>query len=202
MTSRQRAFTLVEILVALVVLVVLAVAAYGGLDSIMAARQQVHTQDEHFKQLQLAVVTLTRDLEQASTRPVRYSSGDQVPAMLGGPQDLPELTFTQAGRSNPLLAPRSDLERVAYEVDNGKLVRLFYPVLDQVYVMTPERQTLLAGVTEMDVRFLDDGRQWHQNWPPINVTAHSYDRRDPLAVEITLQTKRWGQIQRLVEIAP
>lgn len=202
MKAGQRGFTLIEILVALVVLAVLAVAAYGGLDSIMATRKQSQAQDREFGRLQLAMATLTRDLEQASTRPVRYASGDHAPAMQGGAHDVPALAFTHAGLPNPLMEPRSGLERVAYEVDDGKLVRLFFPVLDQVLEMTPERQVLLPGVNGFGVRFLDGSDTWQQNWPPLNAASQASVRSDPVAVEITLDTKRWGAITRLVEIAP
>lgn len=202
MKKPQRGFTLIEILVALVVLAIMAVAAYGGLDSVMATRKQSQAQDKDFAQLQLAMATLTRDLEQASTRPIRYASGDRAPAMQGGARDVPELSFTHAGLPNPLLKPRSDLERVAYEVDKGKLVRLFFPVLDQVLEMTPEQQVLLPGVNSFDVRFLDGSNVWQLNWPPLNVEPQGAERRDPRAIEITLDTKRWGTIKRLIEIAP
>lgn len=202
MKRTRQGFTLIEILVALVVLAVLAVAAYGGLDSIMTTRKQTEAQDKDFRQLELAMATLTRDLEQSSARPVRYASGDRAPAMQGGAHDVPVLSFTHAGLPNPLLVPRSGLERVAYEVDDGKLVRLFFPVLDQVLEMTPERQILLPGVNDFTVRFLDSSDTWQQNWPPLNAASRNAERNDPIAVEVTLDTKRWGTIKRLIEVAP
>lgn len=195
-------FTLVEILVALVVLAIMAVAAYGGLHAIMQVRERTRTSERQLQQLQLAMVTLTRDLEQAIARPIRHSSGELAPAMLGGNNDVPELAFTRSGRPDPLLLPRSSLERVAYTVANGSLVRYFYPVLDRTVEETPKRQSLLPEVESMQLRFLGQDGTWHLHWPPINAEAHQYDRRDPVAAEITLQTRRWGEIRRLIEIAP
>lgn len=203
MTRRRNSgFTLIEILVAVVVLAVLAVAAYGGLDAIINIRRHTHAEEDQFQALQLAVSTLTRDLEQAAPRPIRYSSGDWAQAMDGGNNDVPPLSFTRAGNPNPLLEPRSSLQRVAYEVDHGKLYRLYYPVLDRSQEIQPKRQKLLAGVTTLSLRFLDESGQWQNHWPPINEIAGKYNRRDPVAVEVTLDTKRWGTIKRLIEVAP
>lgn len=200
--SGDGGFTLIEILVALVVLVILSAAAYGGLHAIVQVRERTRISEHHFQRLQLAMVTLTRDLEQAVARPIRHASGEFAPAMLGGDRDVPELSFTRSGRPNPLLLPRSALERVAYAADGGNLVRYFYTVLDRTVEETPVRQTLLPGVTALRVRFLDRFGHWQAHWPPLNAEAHRYDRRDPVAVEVTLQTRRWGKVRRLIEIAP
>lgn len=202
MRRRERGFTLIEILVAVVVLAVLAVAAYGGLDAIINIRRHTHAEEDQFQSLQLAMATLARDLEQAAPRPIRYGSGDWAQAMEGGDGAVPPLSFTRAGNPNPLLEPRSSLQRVSYEVDNGKLYRLYYPVLDRSLEIQPKRQELLAGVTTLSVRFLDESGEWRKHWPPINGVQGKYLRRDPIAVQVTLDTKRWGLIKRLVEIAP
>jgi len=199
---RPGGFTLIEILVALLVLAILSVAAYGGLHSLMKARETTRDSQQHFHKLQLAMVTLTRDLEQAVSRPIRHASGDLNPAMLGGDKDVPELAFTHAGLPNPLQKPRSSLQRVAYTIDDDKLVRLYYVVLDRTVEETPKRQVLLPGVKSLHLRFLDQFGKWNSHWPPINSEPHQFDRRDPVAVEVTLDTKRWGTIRRLVEVAP
>lgn len=199
---RGAGFTLIEILVALVVLAIMSAAAYGGLHAVMQVRERTRGNERRLQHLQLAIVTLSRDLEQAVARPIRHSSGELAPAMLGGNSDVPELAFTCAGRPDPLLRPRSSLERVAYAVAHGKLVRYHYDVLDRTVEETPARQTLLSGVQSMRLRFLDRAGNWQAHWPPLNAEAHRYDRRDPLAVEVTLQTARWGRIRRLIEVAP
>ncbi len=199
--THAQAFTLIEILVALVVLAIMSVAAYAGLDALIKTREITHRNETHFRQLQLAMVTLTRDLEQAVVRPIRATSGALSPAMLGGDRDVPELTFTRSGRPNPLERPRSSLERVAYTVDHDELVRFFYQVLDRTVEETPSRQVLLSHVSALHVRFLDHSGQWSSHWPPMNAEPQAYERIDPVAVEITLQTQRWGKIRRLIELA-
>ena len=199
---RARGFTLIEILVAVAVLAIMAVAAYAGLNAIIKSRETSRTQMHAFLQLQLAMVTLTRDLEQAVARPVHTSSGEIKPGMLGGDNDVPVLLFTRSGRPNPLDEPRSSLERVGYGIDNGNLVRYSYPVLDRVIVQAPQRKVLLKHVSSLTVSFMDQFAHISSNWPPLNASPHQYDRIDPIAITVTLDTRRWGKIKRIIGIAP
>lgn len=199
---RHAGFTLIEILVAVVVLAIMAVAAYTGLNAVIDVRRETRMSMQQFKQLQLAMVTLDRDLEQAIARPIRHASGDMAPGMRGGDHDVPELTFTRSGDPNPLQLPRSGLQRVAYGIKNGNLVRYFYPVLDRTVEQDPAQQVILKGVTAMHLEFMDQFGTWRKNWPPLNVQPHQDDAVDPVAVTVTLDTKRWGKITRVVGIAP
>ena len=199
---RQSGFTLIEILVAAVVLAVMIVAAYSGLHAVVKVRADTREEMQHFHQLQLAMVTLDRDVQQAVARPIRHASGDLSAGMLGGDNNVPELIFTRAGHPNPLQLPRSGLQRVAYGIKNDNLVRYFYPVLDRTVEQDPQQQVVLKGVTALHLRFMDQFGKWHQNWPPLNVEPGQYDAIDPVAVSVTLDTKRWGKILRVIGIAP
>ncbi|MGH8127983.1 MAG: type II secretion system minor pseudopilin GspJ [Gammaproteobacteria bacterium] len=199
---RDRGFTLIEILVAVVVLAIMAVAAYAGLNAIIHVRESSQQSMQQFQKLQIAMVTLTRDLQQAIARPIRHASGDIAPGMLGSDNNVPVLLFTRNGRPNPLQKPRSSLERIAYGVDGDQLVRYSYPVLDRTVESTPLRQVLLKNVTAFTVSFMDQFGQVSPNWPPLNSEAHKYDRIDPVAITVTLDTKRWGKIKRVIGIAP
>lgn len=199
---RERGFTLIEILVAVVVFAIMSVAAYAGLNALIRTRQDDKQAMQQFRQLQLAMVTMKRDVEQAVARPIRHSSGEMAPGMVGGNHNVPVLVFTRSGRPNPLQKPRSGLERIAYGIDGDNLVRYSYPVLDRTVESTPVRQVLLKHVTNIEVSFMDQYGQVSPDWPPLNAEAHKYDRIDPVAVTITLDTKRWGSIKRVIGIAP
>lgn len=199
---RSRGFTLIEILVAVVVLAIMAVAAYAGLNALIRVRENSQKSMQQFEKLQIAMVTLTRDLEQAIARPIRRASGDMAPGMLGGNNNVPVLLFTRNGRPNPLQKPRSSLERIGYGVDNDQLVRYSYPVLDRTVESPPLRQVLLKHVTAFTVSFMDRLGQVSPNWPPLNSEAHKYDRIDPVAITVTLDTQRWGKIKRVIGISP
>lgn len=199
---RSTGFTLIEILVAVVILAILAVAAYGGLDALIKSREISHAHSQHFKQLQLAMATIDRDLRQAVARPVRLTSGALAPAMLGGANNIPPLVFTRAGRPNPLLRSRSGLVRVAYVLDDGALERRVFRVLDRAIVPTPHSRILLPGVTSLTFAFMDKQHQPHHHWPPLNAEPGKLAARNPIAIKITLHTRRWGEIHRLIPLAP
>ena len=199
---RHSGFTLIEILVATLVLAIMIVAAYTGLHAVTMVREDTRQEMQHFHHLQLAMVTLDRDLEQAIARPIRHASGDLSPGMLGGDKNVPELIFTRDGQPNPLQLPRSGLQRIAYGIKHDNLVRYFYPVLDRTVEQDPEQQIVLKGVTALHLRFMDQFGKWHDTWPPLNAESGQYDAIDPVAVSVTLDTKRWGKILRVIGIAP
>jgi general secretion pathway protein J len=199
---KTRGFTLIEILVATAILAILAIAAYGGLNVLIKQRELTHTHNRHFRTLQLAMTTLERDLAQAQARPIRLASENFAPAMMGGANNVPVLAFTRGGRPNPLLEARSDLERVAYTLEDGKLKRTVFPVLDRATVPNPKYQTLLTHVNSITLAFMDESHKSHAHWPPLNAEPGTYARREPIAVQITLDTKRWGTIRRLIPISP
>lgn len=199
--SRAHGFTLIEILVAVTILAILAVAAYGGLNALIKSREITKAHNQHFKQLQLAMATIDRDLMQASARPIRLASGASAPAMVGGANNIPALAFTRAGRPNPLLLNHSGLQRVAYLVDGDKLERVVFPVLDRAMAPSEERQTLLDGVRGLSLGFMDEQHDTHSHWPPLNAEPGSFVSRVPIAVVITLDTKRWGTVKRIIPLS-
>jgi type II secretion system protein J len=59
---------------------------------------------------------------------------------------------------------------------------------------------LLEQVRGLKLRFLDQGREWQEQWPP-----RSGDNEPllvmPLAVELTLELDGWGAFRRLIPTA-
>ena len=79
--KRARAFSLIELLVALAVFAALAAAAYGGLAAIARTRGALAAQQDRFAAVMRAVSALERDLRQAIARPVLGNNGQTVPAL-------------------------------------------------------------------------------------------------------------------------
>jgi general secretion pathway protein J len=199
--ARGRGFTLVELLVAIAVFAVFAALAYGGLQTVIRQRTVSDRAMARLTELQRAVRIFSSDLEQLNPRPVRDRIGDApVPALYAGPQGEFPLEFTRDGWSNPLGAPRPTLQRVAYIIDDDKLVRLQWNVLDRTLANEPVRWELLTGVKSMAVRFLDPQRQWHDEWPPEGADELTRLRMQPIAAEITLELTDYGIITRLIEV--
>jgi len=91
---------------------------------------------------------------------------------------------------------------VAYRLEDTKLKRDYWTVLDRTLAAEPVTTTLVDRVKSVHLRFMDAARAWHDEWPPLGGTAGPDSARQrPIAVEITLELEDWGLIMRLVEVA-
>ena len=112
------------------------------------------------------------------------------------------LTFTRGGWANPAGLPRSELQRVSYLLRDGKLIRRHLAVLDATAALPYEERELLDQVQTLGFRYMDGGLVWQTTWPTpqlLNGPAQQLLRARPVAIEITLQLKDWGKLQRIVE---
>ncbi len=149
--------------------------------------------------------SLVQDLSQMQPRPVRDVVGETYQAaLLGATAASPEIVFTRAGWANPAGGQRSTLQRVHYVLRDGALYREYWTVLDAQLDPLPISNKILDNVTDFQVRYMDDGRNWQTSWPPTStngVTGERQKRWRPVAVEVSLTLKDWGTLTRLIEVA-
>ena len=198
--GRQRAFSLVELLVALAVFATMAALAYGGLDSIARTRAELGRQQDSFRDLMRGVGLLERDLRQAIARPVRGNYGEPLPALIG---NSGHIEFTRTGFANPQAEPRSNLERVLYEFDDDALKRGVYPALDRAPATAPKLVTLRGNVDTFRLRYLDASNRWGDTWPPLreaDAGAPDLLTQLPRAVEFRIGTRDYGEVAGVVEL--
>jgi general secretion pathway protein J len=117
----------------------------------------------------------------------------------------PLLTFTRGGWSNPAGIQRSELQRVSYSLENGALIRQYYPVLDATEAVLPVKRQLIDHVKNFRLRFMDAGHNWQNGWPPITLggpaATTTAPRLRPVAVEVTIELDDWGLLVRRIEVA-
>jgi len=193
--SMQRGFTLLELVVVIAIFGVMSVMAYGGLASVLDSRARVETALNRTAALQKAYLRLRNDFQQVESRPIRNEFGQGQPAFIASPE-LARTEFTRGGWRNPLGHERSTFERVSYRLDDRKLLRETWRVLDRAQDSAPVKTELLDGLKELRWRFLDAGRQWQTRWPAdLSQTAEaSVGAAPPQAVEITLVTEDSGEL--------
>lgn len=199
MKARTAGFTLIELLVAVAVFAVMAVMAYGGLRSVIRQREQDDEYMHRLRQVQQAMNIMTRDFEQLQQRSIRDELQGVRAPLLAGPENVPPIEFTRGGWPNPLGETRSTQQRVAYDLQDGKLMRYTWPELDRAVQMDPDKQVLLPDVQSVDVEFMDSGGTFQNQWPPIN-NATAINQL-PVGVSIKLTLKDWGDVTRIVEVA-
>lgn len=197
----QRGFTLIEMLVAMAIFAAISTMAYLSLDSLLRSQEQTRAEARRIGEVQQAVTILTRDLMQLLPRPAREAShGDFLPALTAGTDVVSGIEFTRGGWRNPLERPRSSLQRVAYRVSEGKLMRYTWLHLDRAQDAQPTRAEVLDGVERLAVRFLETDDQWREQWPPLDRTGRPDLRALPIAVEVALDLEDWGRVRRVVEL--
>ena len=199
--SRQRGFTLLEILVAVAILAVMGVMAYRGVSEARVATENAEGHLDRLRHVQRAMQLVVNDFRTLTRRPVRESIGDGYRAtLLHDPNSSALVELSHAGWPNGAGTPRGTVQRVVYLLEDGKLVRQYWTVMDATLATVPVKRELLDHVQRVEIRYLTPGREWITEWPQFNNTSQASFYARPLAVEITVVLEDWGEIKRLVEV--
>ena len=201
----EAGFTLLELLVAMGIFAIIGAMALGGLNAVVGQETQARVQTERLAALQRAMRLIATDLGSIQPRFVRDELGTrgELPLLADGRGDY-LIRLTRGGWPNPAQLPhRGTLQRVQYRLEDGTLIREYWPVLDRVLGQEPRSEELLAGVRDATLLFFDAEQgsgEWQQQWPPLRNAGSSAGAR-PRAIQLTLELDDWGTIERLIEVA-
>jgi general secretion pathway protein J len=202
-------FTLLEVLIAVAIFVIVGTMALSGYNELSRQSIRVEESMARIRAVQRTMQRMAQDFMELEPRPVREPLGDGMQPALradGRSQDLAE--FTHSGWSNPAGVPRPTLQRVAYQLQDKKLTRSYWVMLDRTLTSQPVSTVVLDRVTSVKLRFMDSTRNWQEQWPTANggvvagAQAGSTDALSlrPIAVEITMDLEDWGVVTRVVEV--
>jgi len=207
--SPESGFTLVEVLIAMAITAFVSVLSYQTLSTALAGIESARTESERLHEINRAFTVLSRDVRQMTNRPVRDEFGQMASAVSGGELARDPLRLTRSGWHNSTGAPRSTLQRVAYRLEEDKLLRLSYPVLDRTTAIEPTETVLIDGVKVFELRFLPsvnalevdrnqviDRRFWQENWV-ADVGFTDKIIGPPAAIEVRVILSDWGELERL-----
>ncbi len=198
----HKGFTLLEVLVAVAIFTVVGAMAMGGYNELYGQSLIVDENMNRVRSVQTAVMRLSQDFAELEPRPVREPVGDgNQPALSADGRSLDIVSLTRAGWSNTAGLQRSTLQRVTYRLEDGRLYRDQWAVLDRTLATEPLTTMLVDRVRSVELRFLDANRAWREAWPGDRNTGPAGQRARPLAVEFTIELEDWGRIVRLVEVA-
>jgi len=203
-------FTLLELLISIVIFGLVAAMAYSGLNNVLLARSLTEARTQDLYKLQMALTLMERDIEQIVDRPVRDEFGSEVPLPAFVANEYGEdylLQFTRTGWLNPLNLPRSHLQRIAYSLKDEKLIRSLWYVLDRAQDSERYDIELLDGVKSLEIRYLDDKKEWQRSWPPQSSSSFAQPQSQaqnqspavvapPRGIVIEIDTKSFGKLER------
>jgi len=199
-------FTLLEVLIAIGITAMIGLGSWQILNSAIRTSEHTQVKLEELKALQKTMLIISRDLQQTVSRSVRDEYGDYQPAVQTK-GSLYKFELSRAGWRNPLGDPRSNIQRVAYELNQDELVRHYWNVLDRSQDSESVYRTLLKGVEEFSIRFMKDDYSWASEWPSSAETdeeddgdPRSKDNQLPRAVKITFKLKQFGTVSRLYDL--
>src|SRR5690606_5494898 len=124
-------------------------------DNVQKSKDVTDRASARLKEYQSAFNRISQDIQQIYPRPVRDEYGDSQYALLY--TEGSEFTFTRSGWSRSSFFtkhPRSELQRVSYYLEDGKLMRAHWRTLDRPPQDQPVRTVLLDGVSELSFKFM------------------------------------------------
>jgi len=204
----QSGFTLLEVLIAIGITAMIGLGSSQILTSAIRTSDATQSRLEELNALQKTMLIISRDFQQLAPRSIRDEYGDYQNAF-STQSDFYSLEFSRVGWRNPMEDTRSTIQRVAYELDQDKLIRHYWSVLDRSHDSDSVSRTLIEGVEDMSFRFRNESGGWLDAWPPESSNsgtgAAPVDPRFavnqiPTAIEITMNFKQFGSITRLFDL--
>lgn len=190
---RCRGFTLFEMVIAVSIFAIMGVIAFTGLGQMTRTGQSVAYANDRLSDLQFAVAYFSRDWAQVSGRGILDQYGDPKANIV---IENDTITFTRNGWDNLLGLNRSSLQRVQYVVVNNKLLRRYWPSLDQGIGEQPVQVVLLDNVESMEVAFRNPLNELIRVWPP----EPGYNSGNPITLAFNLELDDMGDIFRILEV--
>ena len=196
MRRSQHAFTLIEILVALFIFALVALISGQLLSRTLSAQDQLQDRGERLALVHRAMQIVQRDLLQLTNRPIRNSDDlERLGPLLINTDGF--LEMTRMGWRNPLRHSRSEMQRISYRLEDEKLIRGYWHILDRGYDAEPAFQTMLEDVKRVEFYVLDIQGEEHKFWPPMR---QSEQVADPIAIILRIEIAPFGVIERIWQV--
>ena len=193
--KHSRAFTLIEILIALMVFAILATVTASSLYHAFNTRSRVNAQAERLTSLQLAISLMQQDFIQVVERPVRGNDMSLFPAFIGQEQYV---EFTRDGLINPgAIEQRSSLKRIALLCDGGQLLQRTWSSLDSPDRNHYEDRVLMEKISDCHFNYLTRTLQTLTQWREQAISQNQIREPLPKAVQVNFTVENWGELNML-----
>ncbi len=194
---RHQGFTLLEVLIAIAIFSVVSLASFTIFDTVLRGDESSKLRSDRQNELQRAFFLIERDVMQIAKRSLRINGEAPTNVFIQTADDSfladnQAMAFVRNGWTNPgLLLPRSDMQSVAYRLEDNTLERLHYNFVDAVVGQEPKIRPLISNVSELSFQFYD-GQKWQEKWSGNTL---------PLAIAIEIETEDFGLLRRQFLVA-
>ncbi len=195
--ASQQGFTLLEVLIAVAIFSAVSLASFTIFDTVLRGDENSKIRSDRQNELQRAFLLIERDFTQIAKRNMRVNGEAPSDSFLQTADDSflaneQAIAFVRNGWTNPgLLLPRSDMQNVAYRLEEETLQRLHYNFVDAVVGQEPKIRPLISQVTSLAFEFYD-GKKWQEKWSGNTL---------PQAIAIEIETLDYGLIRRQFLVA-
>ncbi|QHF45075.1 type II secretion system protein GspJ [Pseudomonas sp. S35] len=198
MKTRQRGFTLIEVMVAIMLMAIVSLIAWRGLDSVTRTDQHLQASTEHTEAILRALNQLERDLA------LRASTELRAPNLTGRETEPAQTPAAISVRSADNQRFRLDvirtgatsadgLQRVRWWLQGQTLYRATAPARSHFPLPSPgEGVAVLDKVSDLQVRVWEPGQGWRQ------LSGNRQDEPLGLEIKLTRQTLQGAEHYRQV----
>lgn len=193
----QQGFTLLEVLIAIAIFSVVSLASFTIFDTVLRGDESSKLRSDRQNELQRAFFLIERDVMQIAKRSMRINGEAPSNVFIQTADDSfladnQAMAFVRNGWTNPgLLLPRSDMQSVAYRLEENTLERLHYNFVDAVVGQDPKIRPLITNISDLSFEFYD-GQNWQTKWSGNSL---------PLAIAIEIETDDFGYLRRQFLVA-
>ncbi len=189
----------------MVIFAIMSAGMFAVFNSFQLVKERTDRDSMRLSELQRAFRFIAKDVQQAVARPVRdeYGSPERLPAMVSLND---QLEFTRTGWNKPafLNRKRSELQRVKYAVEEGKLKRFYWYVLDRAEDSTPKNTVLMDGVESIRFKFYRITEQKRLleelTWPPQDYSVNNQSESENGLGGCNIESKTEIALPEVVEL--
>ncbi len=191
--SKNKGFTLIEVLVSIAIFASMSVAAYQVVSQVQRSNLMSQERTARLNELQRSMVLLDSDFRQMALRRTRTEGEGPAKKLIFWSDyllnsDTKGVVFARVGWHNPQQQfPRGEVTKVGYRLKDETLQRVWWRYPDTPAGQEAVVMPLLTQVESFELRFYD-GKQWKNEWDSENIL--------PKAVSVELMLKDYGKITR------
>ncbi|MFT6193289.1 MAG: general secretion pathway protein J [Cognaticolwellia sp.] len=197
MPKHSQGFTLLEVLIAIAIFSVISMASFSIFETVINSDTATKARTDRINELQRGFLIIERDMLQIARRSVRLNGEAPLSDFLHTDNDSftnseQAIAFVRHGWTNPgLLLPRSDMQSVAYQLNENTVERVHFNFVDAVLGEEPKVRPLISQVEKLNFEFYD-GKKWQETLQSNTL---------PMAIAIEIDTSDYGIIRRQFVVA-